>query len=91
MDQPPFHYQPRCSITGCGKHGLYKVAAPWTYGNIRELKNYGLCCEEHREGLFARAKEQAAAIHPSEGETVGPVGLYRILPGVRDAELSRIE
>jgi hypothetical protein len=91
MDQPPFHYQPRCSKVGCGKHGVFKVASPWTYGNIRELKNYGVCCEEHRDPLFERAKAQAPLVHLSEGETVGAVGVYQILPGVRDAELTRVE
>ena len=90
MDQPPFHYQPKCSVTGCDRQGLFKVAAPWTYGNLRELKNYGLCCEEHRDALFSRAKSQAESTRLSEGETVGPVGLYQILPGRRDAELTQI-
>ncbi|MDB5349225.1 MAG: hypothetical protein JWN86_472 [Planctomycetota bacterium] len=91
MDQAPFHYQPKCSVTGCERPGLFKVAAPWTYGNIRELKNYGLCCDLHRESLFNRAKVQAESTRLSEGETVGPVGLYQMAPGVRDAGLTRLE
>ena len=91
MDHSPFLHQPKCSAAGCDRHALYKVASPWTYGDIRELKNYGLCCEAHRDELFSQAKARAERSRPSEGETVGPVGVYQILPGVRDADLTRIE
>lgn len=91
MDQPPFHYQPKCSLPGCGRPGVFKVAAPWSYGNINELKNYGVCCEEHRDGLLQRARGESQGLAPSEGEKIGPVGVYQILPGVRDAELTRVE
>ena len=91
MDQPPFHYQPRCSTLGCDRHGVFKVASPWSYGNIHELKNYGVCCEAHKDKLFERAKAQSQGVHLSDGETAGEVGVYQIQPGVRDAELSRVE
>lgn len=91
MDQPPFHYKPKCSIPDCGQPGVFKVAAPWSYGKINELKNYGVCCEQHRDSLFARAKAENAALKPSEGEQVGEVGIYPIRPGVRDADLRRVE
>ena len=91
MDQPPFLYQPKCSTAGCDRHGLYKVAAPWSYGNIRELKNYGVCCEDHRDGLLERAREKVQDVDLAEGEEVGEIGVYRLLPGVSDRELSRLE
>jgi hypothetical protein len=91
MDQPPFHYTPKCSTLGCGRVGMFKVAAPWSYGNINELKNYGVCCEDHRSALFTRAKTASAGLPSAEGENVGPVGVYSIRPGARDAELSRVE
>ena len=90
MDQLPFRYQPRCSTVGCGKQVKFKVASPWTYGNIRELKNYGVCCEAHKDKLFDRSQARARDILLSEGETAGTVGVYPILPGVRDAELNPI-
>ena len=91
MDQPPFYYTPKCSTLGCGREGMFKVAAPWSYGNISELKNYGVCCEEHRSALFTRAKAENAGLHSGEGENFGPVGVYAIQPRARDAELLRVE
>lgn len=90
MDRPPFHYQPMCSMPGCSRHALYKVAAPWSDGTSRELKNYGLTCEEHRAELLDRAKSVRGGLRLAEGETVGDVGLYQLLPGVRDRELTRL-
>jgi hypothetical protein len=90
MDHPPFRYTPKCSTLGCGRPGLFKVAAPWSYGNINELKNYGVCCEEHRASLHNRARAESAKLYVAEGEGVGPVGVYPILPGARDADLAPI-
>ena len=91
MDQPPFQYIPKCSTLGCGREGMFKVAAPWSYGNINELKNYGVCCDDHRSALFTRAKAESASLSFAEGEQVGPVGVYSIRYGARDAELTRVE
>jgi hypothetical protein len=91
MDQPPFHYQPKCSTLGCGKIGVYKIAVPWSYGNISELKNYGVCCEDHKGPLLIRAKGENASLVPTEGERIGEVGVFQVLPGVRDADLTRVE
>ncbi len=91
MDQPLFTYTPKCSTLGCGREGMFKVAAPWSYGNISELKSYGVCCEEHRSTLFARAKAENAGLPPADGEKFGPVSVYSIRPGARDSELSRLE
>jgi hypothetical protein len=85
-----YTYQPKCSATGCNQPALYKVAAAWSDGNLRELKNYGLACEEHRDGQLARARTNRTRLHLAEGETVGPVELYRLVAGKRDAELPRI-
>jgi hypothetical protein len=90
MDPTSFSYQAKCSAPGCGSHALFKVAAPWSDGTSRELKNYGLACREHRESQLARARANQRGLKLAEGETVGPVGLYQLVPGVRDAELSRV-
>ena len=90
MDSPPFHYQPRCSALGCDRAAVYKVAAPWSDGTSRELKNYGLACDQHRAAQLARARAHRAGLNLAEGETVGDVGLYQLLPGVRDTELTRL-
>ena len=88
MELPEFRYQPRCSWPGCEQAALYKIAAPWSFGAGRELKNYGLCCEEHRESAVARAAAKAGGLAPAEGEQLGPIGVYVLKAGVRDAELS---
>ncbi len=90
MDPMPFKYQPKCSVPGCGRPGVFKVAAPWSYGSINELKNYGVSCEEHRDALFTRATAENAGLAAVDGEKFGPVGVYQILLGVRDADLTRV-
>jgi hypothetical protein len=66
------------------------VAASWSDGTSRELKNYGTACEPHRDELLARARTHRATLTLAEGEAVGPVGLYRLVPGRHDAELERL-
>ncbi len=91
MDSPPFTYQPVCSVPGCERPAIFKVAAVWSDGTSRELKHYGLACEAHRDEQLARAQASRRKLKLAEGETVGEVGLYQLLPGVRDAELTRIQ
>jgi hypothetical protein len=85
-----FRYSSTCSVSGCGQPAVYKVAAPWSSGNSRELKNYGLACEAHRDEQLSSAREHRDRLKVAEGEVVGPVDLYRLLPGKRDVELSRV-
>jgi len=87
MEKSPFQYQPRCSSPGCEQPAVYKIAAPWTSGNSRELKNYGLACEAHRDSQLARGQLHRQGLKTAEGETVGPVGLYQLVPGKHDKEL----
>jgi hypothetical protein len=64
----------------------YKIAAPWSNGISLELKSYGLACEAHCGSLLALAQLRKG-LKLAFGETVGPVGLYRLEPGKRDANL----
>jgi hypothetical protein len=89
MQTKPFHYQPTCSSPRCGKPALFKIAAPWSNGTSRELKSYGLACEDHRDSQLALAKIHGKGITLAEGETLGDVGLYRLDLGRRDLELVR--
>jgi hypothetical protein len=66
---------------------VYKIAATWSDGSSRELKNYGLACEVHRDSQLAIARAHHQGIRLSDGETVGPVELYLLRWGCRDAEL----
>lgn len=85
-DEPTFRYRATCSHPGCDRTADTKVAAPWSAGAGRELKNYGLACEVHREPVLAQARERRAALAIAEEETVGPVGLYDLIAGRLDAE-----
>lgn len=89
MTPRPFSYEPKCSTTGCGKSAVYKIAAPWSDGTSRELKNYGLACIEHRDAELARAMQSREGLILAEGESVGPVGLYRIVRGAVDSRLPK--
>jgi hypothetical protein len=90
MEKPTFHYQPTCSAADCQQPAVYKVAAPWSNGTQRELKNYGLSCEAHRESQLSRGQTNRQGLKLAEGETMGQVGLYKLVAGKRDVELPRV-
>lgn len=90
MESKPFRYQPRCSSPRCDEPAVYKVAASWSNGSNRELKNYGLACEAHRDSQHALAQIRRLGLSLADGETLGNVGLYRLAPGNRDAALIRL-
>lgn len=90
MEKTTFEYQPKCSAAHCDQTAIYKVAAPWSNGTSRELKNYGLACEAHRDSQLALAQLHRQGLKLAEGETVGQVGLYQLVPGKRDVELPRL-
>jgi hypothetical protein len=66
---------------------VYKIAASWSDGSSRELKNYGLACEQHRDQELAAARRRHQRLTLSEDETVAPVQLYRLIPECRDRDL----
>jgi len=69
---------------------VYKIAAAWSDGTSRELKNYGLACESHRLSQLERARSDHKGLRLAEGESVGPIELYLLRDGCRDAELARV-
>jgi hypothetical protein len=85
--EQPFRYRARCSAAGCQQPAAFKIAASWSDGSSRELKTYGLVCEQHREHELAAARRRHDSLRRAEDETVGPVELYRLLPGCRDRDL----
>ena len=90
METPPFHHQPMCYAEGCEHPAIYKIAAPWTDGTVKELKTYGLVCNAHRAELLTAARERRKGLRTADGESLGEVGLYQLMPGVRDRELTRL-
>jgi hypothetical protein len=90
METKAFQYKPCCSASNCNNPAVYKIAAAWSNGTSRELKNYGLACAEHRDSQLALAKTHRQGLRLAEGESVGQVGLYHLIEGKRDAELPRL-
>ena len=76
MDEAPFRYPVPCSSPGCPEPPRYKIAAPWSDGPLRELKNYGLACDRHRESLLALALVRRERLAVSDDEVVGPVEVF---------------
>ena len=83
----PFRYRPLCSTAHCQAPAVFKIAATWSDGSSRELKNYGLACEQHRDQELALARRHHQGLKLASDETVGAIELYLLLPGCRDAHL----
>ncbi len=81
MEEPTFHYVTTCSFPGCQASPRFKVAAAWSYGKLRELKNYGLACESHVEALVEEAKRRREGLTLGDDEALGPVEAFE-LPSV---------
>lgn len=86
-----FHYRPECHVAGCPAPASFKVAAVWSDGTSRELKNYGLACADHVQALETRALASREGLRLAEGESVGPVRSYLLEPGRRDTDLTPLE
>ena len=91
MPSEMYSYQPKCSVVGCERPAVYKIATAWSLGNFSELKNYGLCCEEHRQELHTRALSKHKEVRPAKEEAFGDVKIYRFVRGGRDADLVPID
>jgi hypothetical protein len=89
-DSVSFRYRPRCSAPSCDRPALYKIAAIWSDGTSRELKNYGLACEDHRDLQLKAAQARLRSLRLSDAESVGPVELYLLRTGCRDVDLARV-
>ena len=83
----PYHYTPICDVDECDHPAAYKVAAPWSDGTQNELKNYGVYCTHHAYQALEFARERQADVRVGPGENVGPVRLFELIEGRRDAEL----
>ena len=81
----------KCSEPECAEPARYKIAAPWTDGQYKELKTYGFACEAHLRDVLRSAEIRWLDYEPVRGEAVHPIGIYRYEPGKRDSELVRDE
>jgi hypothetical protein len=78
MDEPTFYYTKTCSTPGCSEPPKYKIAAAWSDGPLRELKNYGLTCESHLQTLLDRARTEHERVAMRDDEQVGPVQVFEL-------------
>jgi hypothetical protein len=73
----------------CNRPAAYKIAALWSDGITRELKTYGLTCENCLAALFGQSLKRQAACRRAPGETLEKPGIYELTRGCRDRELTR--
>ena len=79
-----------CTTEGCKAPAHYKIAAVWNDGTTEELKTYGLCCENHLQAQVRRSREKQKKCRLAEGETLSPPQVFRLEPGRRDRQLTRL-
>jgi hypothetical protein len=84
-------YIVRCTTHGCTEPAAYKIAAEWSDGSIKELKTYGLACEQHVESLFRASREKQGRCRLTEGESLSSPRIFRLQSGQRDPQLERLE
>ena len=80
MEHSPVRYAAACQAEGCPRPPCCKIAAPWSHGPIRELKNYGLACEVHRDDLLEQARKRRETLAVGEDEALGPVAAFPLGP-----------
>lgn len=80
-----------CYTKGCKNLAAYKIAANWSDGVQKELKTYGLVCEDCLPLWFRQSREKQRACHLTHGETLDPPGIFQIERGRRDLQLQRLE
>jgi len=87
MPMPP--YQLYCYTKGCKHPAVCKIAAERSDGVVKELKTYGLCCEECLPTWLERGRERRKACRLIPGETLETPGVYALQSGQRDQVLQR--
>jgi hypothetical protein len=68
----------------------YKIAAEWSGGGPRELKTFGFANDECLDRVVRSAVERAGRIRLAEGESLGPMRIYKLEPKLHDYELERM-
>ena len=88
MPMPP--YPLTCYTKSCQHPAVYKIAARWSDGVVSELKTYGLCCADHLQDWYARARTSQASCRLTPGEILEEPGVYQLQRGERDQALHRL-
>ncbi len=87
MTMPP--YPLYCYTPTCGKQAVYKIAARWSDGITAELKTYALSCPDCLREWFCNSLAKQQACRRAPGEILEPPGIFDLVSGQRDRELSR--
>ncbi len=82
-------YPVRCYTRGCEELAVYKIAARWSDGITQELKTYALTCPACLGATFRQSQAKQAACRLAPGETLEAPGIYELIRGRRDQELTR--
>lgn len=85
MPMPPYSV---CCY-GCGQPAAYKIAARWSDGVTHELKTYGICCATCLGEWLRRGRARQTACRLAPGETLEAPGVYEMVRGRRDPQLTR--
>lgn len=80
-------YVVNCYGVDCTYEAIYKIAAHWSDGQIRELKTYSLACDRCRDALFEQAQIKKNACRLTDGETLSDPVVFPLVRGRRDLEL----
>jgi hypothetical protein len=89
MPMPP--YTVDCSHAGCGQAAKYKIAARWSDGVTQELKTYALSCDSCLADQFRDSRVKQAACRLAGGERLDSPGIFEMVHGRRDQQLTRRE
>jgi hypothetical protein len=80
-----------CSVAGFSdRPACYKIAAEWKAGDLSGLKTFGFANDDCLEVAFRQAVRAVEAVRYAEGEALGPMGIYRLVPNLPDAQLERL-
>jgi hypothetical protein len=66
-------------MPGCTEAAVSKVAVPWHYGPIAELKTYGYACPAHTQSVVASARRRLNASPLAPQESVGQLRTFPLL------------
>jgi hypothetical protein len=86
---PLASYRILCYRPGCGQLAGFKIAARWSDGITQELKTYSLSCADCLPSLYPDACARQAVCRLAPGEILETPGIYELLRGTRDRQLTR--
>lgn len=81
------HYTIFCQHNDCKEKAVYKIAALWSDGQVKELKTYDLVCENCVAEAYQSSIERQKNIRRAPGEIAEKPQVYLLATGSRDKQL----